>query len=321
MSLYNKYRPNTFNDLKHKAFGEHFKLSHHAYLFFGPPGTGKTSAVRLCMASENSNQNTEVIAGKHPDYFEINCAVNNGVDAVREIISHDIYTPAIKSKQKFICFDETHMLTPQAQNALLKIVEEPPNHVKFFFCTTEVQKVLPAIRSRCQIVPFLKLSNNDLESILINVCNGENIKYDPKSIQSIISFADGSARTAINLLEQCLAIIDDHTQVNNALGTANEETFISLTESFMSKDRVKLINSLEEIINNSIDPNSVFNKYADFIADLIILRLNNPSDCKYDGKALLLIAEALTNILKDFKILQNIKLIAKIHFLKAIERN
>ena len=149
MSLYNKYRPHKFTELMQNAPSNlsKGKIDHHAYLFFGSPGTGKTSCARLAMAevSDLKSLNT-IIDGNHPDYFEINCAVNNGVDDIREIISDKINTLPVSASYKFVIFDECHMLTTSAQNALLKTVEEPPNHVKFFFCTTEINKVLPAIK-------------------------------------------------------------------------------------------------------------------------------------------------------------------------------
>ena len=324
MSLYNKYRPQSFDNLIQSKYNNGLSkdsLSHHAYLFFGPPGTGKTSAARLCMAEYLDEKNKHLaISGSHPDYVEINCAVNNGVDDIRTIVSDVVNTIPIQSEYKFIILDECHMLTTQSQNALLKTVEEPPKHVKFFFCTTEINKVLPAIRSRCQIMPFIKLSDKALIKILSNVCNGENINFNDESAQMIISFADGSARTAINIFEQCASVFDNPEAVGQIVGTTSINNFKLLTELICDKQAVKAIQLLDELFNNSIDPGSLMNKYADYLADLITQRLVDKNSVPYDGKKMLLIADCVTDILKDFKILQNIKLISKINVLKAISK-
>lgn len=220
----------------------------------------------------------------------------------------------------FTLVHNCHMLTTQSQNALLKTVEEPPKHVKFFFCTTEINKVLPAIRSRCQIMPFIKLSDKALIKILSNVCNGENISFNDESAQMIISFADGSARTAINIFEQCASVFDNPEAVGQIVGTTSINNFKLLTELICDKQAVKAIQLLDELFNNSIDPGSLMNKYADYLADLITQRLVDKNSVPYDGKKLLLIADCVTDILKDFKILQNIKLISKINVLKAISK-
>lgn len=322
MTFYNKYRPKTFDNLIQCKFDK--SLSHHAYLFFGPPGTGKTSAARLCMAELQTNKSEEKIeacvTGKHPDYHEINCSVNNGVDDIRNLISDVVNTVPVESKFKFIILDESHMLTTQSQNALLKTVEEPPNHIKFIFCTTEINKVLPAIRSRCQIIPFFKLKDESLIKILTNICNGEKLEYNQEAIDLIVSCSDGSARASINLLEQCSSVLSDPIAVSNILGTSTNNNFHTLTDYICKKDRIKSIKLLDEIITNSVDPNSVLNKYADFIADQIVKRLTNPSDTVFSGKSLMLIGDGLNNILKDFKVCHNIKLIGKLYLLKIIEQ-
>lgn len=323
MSLYNKYRPHNFAQLSHNLPPDFVqgKTKHHAYLFFGSPGTGKTSTVRILMTNYCSKSDTQtIINGKHPDYFEINCAVNNGVDDIRSIISDIVNTMPVESEYKFICFDECHMITNQGQNALLKTIEEPPKHVKFFFCTTEVNKVIPAIRSRCTLVPFFKVKDKDIVKILERVCKEEKLEFSDNVLSLIASCSDGSARNSLNLLEQCSGFLNNIDFVATILGTSSQENFYSLTKFICNKDRVNSLKLLEKIFDNSTDPGSLMNKYADFIADKILTRVFNPNECEFDGKKLMILGNCITDILKDFKVLQNIKLISKIHVLKTIEK-
>lgn len=322
MSLYNKYRPTNFSELltQNSPTVDQFE-KHHAYLFFGHSGTGKTSSARVYMSHfVPENEKPLVFQGKHPDYIEVNCAVNNGVDDVRGLVSDTIMTAPHTSKYKFVIFDEAHMLTNQSQNALLKIVEEPPKHVKFIFCTTELNKVIGTIRNRCQKIPFLKIPEESLIKILLNIANKEQLKYDKKSIDLIASCADGSARNAINLLEQCSLVLNNEDSVANILNTASKENFYNLTKYFCSKDRINCLKTFDVLFENSIDPNSLINKYGDYVAELIMLRVIDSSKCDFEGKKLMILGQTITDILKDFKILQNLKLITKIHVLKSIEK-
>ena len=143
-----------------------------------------------------------ILNDNHPDVYEINCAVNNGVDNVRDNIIQLARLAPTMGNYKIFILDEAHMLTTQAQTSLIKITEEPPPAVKFIFCTTDPQKILRAIQTRCQIFSMQKLSNYDLFDIISNVCHNENLEFENSALQIIIKEADGSARTALSILEQ-----------------------------------------------------------------------------------------------------------------------
>lgn len=228
-SLYRKYRPLTFDSVVGQqhivSTLEHAitegRLS-HAYLFCGPRGTGKTTMARilakalLCRNAEAARaegasgcmpdgtcEECELIAeGNHPDVYELDAASRTGVDNVREEIINSVNFAPVRGKYKIYIIDEVHMLTTAAFNALLKTLEEPPAHVIFVLCTTDPQKILETILSRCQRFDFHRIGNEDIEHRLAYVCEQEGFDYDDEALTIVARHAKGGMRDALSTLEQ-----------------------------------------------------------------------------------------------------------------------
>ena len=270
--LARKYRPQKFNDL----IGQEVLVKTltnsilqnriaHAYILTGVRGVGKTTTARLIAMSLNCENRSEktcepcgkcnsclaVLEDNNLDVLEMDAASKTGVDDIREIIDNIKYKP-VNSKYKIFIIDEVHMLSKSAFNALLKTLEEPPEHIKFIFATTEVKKIPITIISRCQRFDLLRIQIKDLSEQLSKISIEEKIKIDQEALNLIVRSADGSMRDGLSLLDQAIANENDNitaTSIIKMLGLANREGVFDLLESIFNGDApqaIKIYNSIYE---------------------------------------------------------------------------
>ena len=273
LALYRKYRPKTFEDvigqphitmtLKREVINHR---TAHAYLFTGPRGTGKTTCSKVlamvvnCQHAVDGNpclvcESCKAIEmGSTLDVVEIDAASNNGVDNIRQLRDEATYTPAQCAYRVYI-IDETHMLSAGAFNALLKIMEEPPEHVKFILATTEAHKVPATIVSRCQRFDFRRIKPSDIKEKLLLIANLETFTLQPQAAELIARLADGGMRDALSILDQCIAFNEsvDIDTVALAAGVVGREYLFELTDCVIANDASKAVELIDTLYAMSKD--------------------------------------------------------------------
>lgn len=290
-ALYRKWRPKTFDDvvgqnhitetLKQQVAGQ--RLS-HAYLFTGTRGTGKTTCAKIlsravnCLSPVRGNpcNNCEACLGIENgsilDVLELDAASNNGVDQVRELREEAIYSPAAVRKRVYI-IDEVHMLTNHAFNALLKILEEPPNHLMFILATTELNKVPATIKSRCQQFAFKRILPSQISQRLQYVAKQEQLQLTPEGATLLARLADGGMRDALSLLDQCSrdAIIDEKS-ILDTLGLAGNLETARMLHLIARHDTSGALEKLARFYQNGKDISTILEELSCLVRDLLVLK-------------------------------------------------
>lgn len=288
-----KYRPQTFDDLVGQAHVSRTlknavaqnRLA-HAYLFVGPRGIGKTSTARILAKALNCVKGPtvtpdgtcdncrEIAAGNSLDVLEIDGASNNGVEQVRELRENVRYAPA-KSRYKIYIIDEVHMLTAAAFNALLKTLEEPPPHVKFIFATTEPQKVLATIVSRCQRFDLHRIPAKLIADHLQFISGKEKITLEPAAAHAIARGAEGGLRDAESMLDQLVAFCGEkiaETDVLNVFGFTSEQTVVDLTGKILHGETAAALDVLYAQCEAGKDMMRLMSDLISYFRDLLVFK-------------------------------------------------
>lgn len=287
--LYRTYRPSRFDEVVGQEYIVKIlkntiknKRIAHAYLFAGPRGTGKTTIAKLFAKAINCEDFNEEACdncpsclafkeNNHPDIIELDAASNNSVDDIREIIEQVPYSPIV-GKYKVYIIDEVHMLSSSAFNALLKTLEEPPAHVVFILATTDPQKIIPTVLSRCQRYNFSKISNLNMKKKMVEILNKEHLQYENKALDEVAMLAEGGMRDALSILEQVLSYNNDGIfleDVQRIFGLSTKEEKVELLIK-IHNNLTGSINLLRQMYDSGIDPKRLCIDLLEIIKESLI---------------------------------------------------
>lgn len=293
-----KYRPQTFEEVigqEHITRTLQNGISSgrvaQAYLFVGPRGIGKTSTARILAKALNCQEGTsanpcgqcdackEIAEGRSLDVLEIDGASNNGVENIRELRENAAYAPA-RGPYKIYLIDEVHMLSAGAFNALLKTLEEPPEHVKFIFATTEAQKVPATITSRCQRFDLRRIPTESISKHLLHIAQAEKIELEVAAADAIARGAEGGLRDAESMLDQAVAFCGDKitaSEVMGVFGFTPRETITSLMDCILAKDAAGGLNIVAEQAAAGKDLSRLLNELIGYVRDLLVAGVEGAS--------------------------------------------
>ena len=298
-ALYRKFRPPVFDQIvgqEHitKTLKNQIKSGRvgHAYLFNGGRGTGKTSAAKIlaravnCLNPKDGEPCNEceickaAIAGSLTDIVEMDAASNNSVEDIRSIRDEVNFLPT-KAKYRVYIIDEVHMLSTGAFNALLKTLEEPPEHVKFILATTEPQKLPATILSRCQRFDFKKISDNNIANWLEYVCKESNVKITKEALKTIASLAEGAMRDALSILDRCIQDGSneiDVQKVKSLVGIPETEYINKIVEAILEKNMQQGLDTIDKLIDDGKDINNLTWEIIKYTKDILLFKTSKKID-------------------------------------------
>ncbi|MFC2091676.1 DNA polymerase III subunit gamma/tau [Elusimicrobiota bacterium] len=289
-----KYRPQTFEDIIGQQHVSRtlknaiaLKKISHAYLFSGPRGVGKTTTARILAKAVNCTKSgseepcndcatcREITSSESVDIIEIDAASNRGIDEIRKLRENIKFLPAT-TKYKVYIIDEVHMLTKEAFNAVLKTLEEPPEHVIFIMATTEPEKVLETITSRCQQFNFKLISEKQIKESLKIIADKEKLQYEEDGLWAIARAAEGSIRDAQSMMDQAIAYSGGrivYNEVNQLLGMVSYETLLTYTEHIKNKDAKKALELTNKLLRDGYNISRLFNELLKHFRNLMMAKI------------------------------------------------
>ncbi len=308
-ALYRKWRPLTFHDVAGQDHvSETLRNSvasgriAHAYLFCGTRGTGKTSTAKIfsravnCEHTNDGNPCNEcetcrgILDGSILDVYEMDAASNSGIDNIREIREEVIYAPS-NCRYKVYIIDEAHMLTTEAFNALLKTLEEPPEHIIFILATTEAYKIPATILSRCQRFDFKRIGASDIERRLSKIVKAEGIKITPDAIELVAELADGSMRDGLSILDQCAAYVKDelrYDDIVDIIGIADKRILFPMVDFVAEYSGGEALKAVDEFLNMGKEPAGFLEELIfHFRALMLCKSMENPGELLEKSDALI----------------------------------